>query len=58
MAPGSSQQDANTLALSIYNDGFTSGIHTGLASAIAVVLFVLVVPAMLWNLKKLKASGY
>ena len=58
MAPGSSQQQANTLALSIYNDGFTSGIHTGLASAIAVVLFVLVVPAMLWNLKKLKASGY
>jgi alpha-glucoside transport system permease protein len=58
MAPGSSQQQANTLALSIYNDGFTSGIHTGLASAIAVVLFVLVVPAMFWNLKKLKASGY
>jgi alpha-glucoside transport system permease protein len=58
MAPGSSQQQANTLALSIYNDGFTSGIHTGLASAIAVVLFLLVVPAMLWNLKKLKASGY
>lgn len=58
MAPGSSQQQANTLALSIYNDGFTSGIHTGLASAIAVILFVLVVPAMLWNLKKLKASGY
>jgi alpha-glucoside transport system permease protein len=58
MAPGSSQQQANTLALSIYNDGFTSGIHTGLASAIAVILFVLVVPAMLWNLKKLKASGF
>lgn len=55
MAPGSSQGDANTLALAIYNDGFTGGIHSGLASAIAVVLFILVVPAMLWNLKKLKA---
>lgn len=56
MAPGSSQENANTLALAIYNDGFTGGIHTGLASAIAVVLFVLVVPAMVWNLKKLRAS--
>ncbi len=54
MAPGSSQDQANTLALAIYNDGFTGGIHSGLASAIAVVLFILVVPAMLWNLKKIK----
>ncbi|HVC24429.1 MAG TPA: ABC transporter permease subunit [Acidimicrobiales bacterium] len=52
--PGSSQEGANTLALSIYNFGFTGGIHTGLASAIAVILFLLVVPVMLWNLKKLK----
>ena len=36
MAPGSSQRDANTLALSIYNDGFTRHRDTGLASAIAV----------------------
>jgi alpha-glucoside transport system permease protein len=56
MAPGSSQQAANTLALAIYNDGFTGGIHTGLASAIAVILFILVIPAMLWNLRKLKSS--
>ena len=57
MAPGSSQEGANTLALAIYNDGFSGGIHTGLASAIAVILFILVVPAMVWNLRKLKASG-
>jgi len=55
MAPGSSQGDANTLALAIYNDGFTGGIHSGLASAIAVVLFILVVPAMIWNLRKIQA---
>jgi alpha-glucoside transport system permease protein len=55
MAPGSSQSDANTLALAIYNDGFTGGIHSGLASAIAVILFILVVPAMIWNLKRLRA---
>lgn len=56
MAPGSSQEGANTLALAIYNSGFTGGIHTGLASAIAVILFVLVIPAMAWNLKKLKGA--
>jgi alpha-glucoside transport system permease protein len=54
MAPGSSQGPATTLALSIYNDGFTGGIHSGIASAIAVILFLLVVPIMLWNLKKIK----
>ena len=54
MAPGSSQGPATTLALSIYNDGFTGGIHSGVASAIAVILFLLVVPIMLWNLKKIK----
>lgn len=54
-APGSSQGDANTLALAIYNYGFTGGIHSGLASAIAVVLFLLVVPFMYLNLKRLKS---
>jgi alpha-glucoside transport system permease protein len=54
MAPGSSQQDASTLALDVYNQGFTGGLHTGLASAIAVILFILVVPAMLFNLKRIK----
>lgn len=54
MAPGSSQGPATTLALSIYNDGFTGGIHSGVASAIAVILFLLVVPIMFWNLKKIK----
>lgn len=54
MAPGASQADANTLALAIYNDGFSNGIHSGLASAIAVILFILVVPAMLFNLKRIR----
>lgn len=54
MAPGSSQGAANTLALEMYNDGFTGGIHSGLASAVAVILFILVVPAMLFNLKRIR----
>lgn len=54
MAPGSSQGDANTLALAMYNYGFTGLGDFGLASAIAVILFVLVVPAMLFNLRRIR----
>jgi alpha-glucoside transport system permease protein len=54
MAPGSSQGDANTLALAMYNYGFTGTGDYGLASAIAVILFVLVVPAMLFNIKRIR----
>jgi alpha-glucoside transport system permease protein len=54
MAPGSSQGDASTLALAMYNDGFTGGIHSGLASALAVILFLLVIPAMISNLRRIR----
>lgn len=54
MAPGSSQGDASTLALEIYNDGFTGGLHTGLASALAVILFLLVIPAMILNIRRIR----
>jgi len=36
--------------------GFGGGVHTGLASALAVMLFVLVVPAMLFNLKRISGK--
>ena len=54
MAPGSSQGDASTLALAMYNDGFTGGIHSGLSSALAVILFLLVIPAMVSNLRRIR----
>lgn len=54
MAPGSSQGDANTLALAMYNYGFTGTGNYGLASAIAVILFILVVPAMLFNIRRIR----
>src|SRR6202171_2760666 len=54
MAPGSSQGDASTLALAMFNEGFTGGIHSGLASAIAVILFLLVIPAMVANLRRIR----
>src|ERR1700694_2749857 len=54
MAPGSSQGDASTLALAMYNDGFTGGIHSGLSSALAVILFLLVIPAMVSTLRRIR----
>jgi alpha-glucoside transport system permease protein len=47
---------SSTLASDIYYKGFTNGIHTGLASALAVILFILVIPAMLFNLKRIKGT--
>ncbi len=54
MAPGSSQGDAQTLALALYNYGFAGNSDFGLASAIAVILFILVVPAMLFNMRRIR----
>ena len=53
MAAPSSQAGAKTLAVDIYNDFAAPG-GQGLAAAIAVVLFLLVVPAMLFNLKRIR----
>jgi alpha-glucoside transport system permease protein len=54
MAPGSSQGEANTLALAMYNFGFTGLGNWGLASALAVILFILVVPAIVLNLRRIR----
>jgi alpha-glucoside transport system permease protein len=47
---------SSTLASDIYYYGFGGGVHTGLASALAVILFLLVVPAMLFNLKRISGK--
>ncbi len=47
---------SSTLASDIYYLGFGGGVHTGLASALAVVLFILVIPAMLFNLKRIRGK--
>lgn len=53
MAPSVSQ--ANTLAVSIYQLGFASSPPAlGLASALVVILFLLVVPVIFINLKRIK----
>ncbi|GAA0932235.1 sugar ABC transporter permease [Streptomyces thermoalcalitolerans] len=53
IAPGSSQDDANVLALELYRKGFSEG-QPGIASAIAVFLLLLVVPVMLFNMRRLR----
>jgi alpha-glucoside transport system permease protein len=56
MAPGSSQGPATTLAFRSTTMASPGASTRVLASAIAVILFLLVVPAMLWNLKKIKGG--
>lgn len=54
IAPGSTQPDANVLALQMYLVSFGGGNNQGLGSAIAVFLFLLVVPAMLFNIRRFR----
>ncbi|MGW1592963.1 carbohydrate ABC transporter permease [Streptomyces sp. NPDC002343] len=53
IAPGSSQDDANVLALELYRKGFSEG-RPGVASAISVFLLLLVIPVMLFNIRRLR----
>jgi alpha-glucoside transport system permease protein len=54
IAPGSTQPDANVLALQMYLASFGGGNNQGLGSAIAIFLFVLVVPAMIFNIRRFR----
>lgn len=56
IAPGSSQQSANVLALQMFRVSFGGGNDQGLGSAIAIFLFVLVLPAMLFNFRRFRAE--
>nr|WP_209438791.1 sugar ABC transporter permease [Streptomyces durhamensis] len=56
IAPGSSQDDANVLALELYRKGFAEN-QPGVASAIAVLLLVLVIPVMAFNIRRLRREG-
>ncbi|MEU6067354.1 sugar ABC transporter permease [Streptomyces sp. NPDC047082] len=56
IAPGSSQDDANVLALELYRKGFAED-QPGIASAIAVFLLLLVIPVMWFNVRRLRREG-
>jgi alpha-glucoside transport system permease protein len=54
LAPDSSQDEANVVALEMYRVSFGGDLNFGLGSALGVLLFLLVLPAMLFNIRKLR----
>ncbi len=58
VAPGSVQDDASVIALDIYRVSFSgSGADQGLGSALSILLFLLVVPAMAFNIKRFRSEN-
>jgi len=52
LPPDSSQDEANVVALEMYRVSFGGGLDYGLGSALAVLLFLLVLPAMLFTIRR------
>jgi hypothetical protein len=52
--PGPVQDDAAVIALSMWRVAFTGQSDFGLGSAIAVLLFVLVVPILILNIRRFR----
>jgi len=57
LAPEASQDEANVVALEMYRVSFGGGLDYGLGSALAVLLFALVLPAMLFNIRRMRREG-
>ena len=54
VAPGSTQSDATVIALAMWRTSFGGVNDFGLGSAIAVFLFVLVVPVLALNVRRFR----
>ncbi|WP_447041996.1 carbohydrate ABC transporter permease [Streptomyces sp. DSM 118878] len=54
--PGSSKDEANVLAVQLYNSAFLDK-DSGVASAIAMLLFLLVIPVMLFNIRRMRREA-
>src|SRR5699024_12560320 len=54
--PASTQAQANVIALEMWRGAFGGGRDHGLGSALGVLLFVLVLPAMLFNIKRFRSE--
>jgi alpha-glucoside transport system permease protein len=54
VAPGSVQDDANVLALAMWRTSFGGANDFGVGSAIAVFIFLLVIPVLLLNVRRFK----
>lgn len=57
IAPGNTQSDANVLALQLYLSSFGGGDNQGVGSAIGVILLLLVLPVMIFNIRRLRKEG-
>ncbi|MET7621499.1 sugar ABC transporter permease [Streptomyces sp. NPDC005408] len=57
IAPGPVQEDANVLATRMWLVSFGGGNNQGLGSAISMLLLLLVVPAMIFNVRRFRRSG-
>jgi len=55
--PGSVQDDANVVALEMWRVSFGGARDQGLGSALAVLLFLLVVPAMAFNVRRFRREA-
>jgi alpha-glucoside transport system permease protein len=56
IAPGSVQDDANVIALEMWRVSFGGSNDYGLGSALAVLLFILVLPAMAFNIRRFRTE--
>ncbi|OLE24751.1 MAG: ABC transporter permease [Catenulispora sp. 13_1_20CM_3_70_7] len=56
IAPGSTLPDANVLAVHMWSVSFGGGQDQGLGSAIGVFLYILVLPAMYFNIRRLRTE--
>ncbi|HZO97986.1 MAG TPA: ABC transporter permease subunit [Gaiellaceae bacterium] len=57
LAPESTQADANVIALAMWRTAFLGGQNFGEGSAIAVFLFLLVVPVLALNIRRFRREG-
>ena len=54
VAPGSVQDDASVLALAMWRTAFSGTSNLGVGSAIAVFIFVLVIPVLMLNIRRFR----
>jgi alpha-glucoside transport system permease protein len=57
LAPESTQANANVIALAMYRTAFQGGQNFGVGSAIAVFLFLLVIPVLALNIRRFKRDA-
>jgi alpha-glucoside transport system permease protein len=57
VAPASTQDDANVIALAMWRTAFGGVNNFGLGSAVAVFLFILVIPVLLLNVRRFRREA-